>query len=296
MNDKQSFLEKLTAALTDRGISEADIAPYIEQFDRFYDRMLNDDAKTSGALADVDGIADNIAAQVSDRYDAINRLAERTMAVDAVTDDADYENAVEIDDTDMPTAEAEIVELTDDEEYEIVEEAEEMALIPAEMLDEIEPEAADEITESTRLPDYIPEEEIPNSKMFWILFGVSLPITVPLALVVLGIFGLMWGALVGIIVGAIATLAAVVTAGTAVALVGIIYGVVQLFTSVATGVYEIGIGIVIAGIVLALGILLYNFAVRLVPILIKLVWKLFKYVFGRLKELFNYLRKESAKL
>lgn len=296
MNDKQSFLEKLTAALIDRGISEADIAPYVEQFDRFYDRMRNDDAKTSGALADVEGIADNIAAQVSDRYDAINRLAERTMAVDAVTDDADYADAVEIDDTDMPTAEAEIVELTDDEEYEIVEDAEEMSLIPAEMLDEIEPEAVDEITESTRLPDYIPEEEIPNSKMFWILFGVSLPITVPLALVVLGIFGLMWGALVGIIVGAIATLAVVVTAGTAVSLVGIIYGVVQLFTSVATGLYEIGIGIVVAGIVLALGILLYNFAVRLVPILIKLVWKLFKYVLGRLKELFNYLRKESAKL
>ena len=296
MNDKQSFLEKLTAALIDRGISEADIAPYIEQFDRFYDRMLNDDAKTSGALADVDGIADNIASQVSDRYDAINRLAERTMTVDAVEDGADYEDAVEIDDIDMPTAEAEVVELTDDEEYEIVEEAEEMSLIPAEVLDEIEPEEADEIIESTRLPDYIPEEEIPNSKMFWILFGVSLPITIPLALAVLGVFGLMWGVLVGIIVGAIGALAVVVTAGTAVSLVGIIYGVVQLFTSVATGLYEIGIGIVVAGIVLALGILLYNFAVRLVPILIKLVWKLFKYVLGRLKELFNYLRKESAKL
>lgn len=296
MNDKQSFLEKLTAALIDRGISEADIAPYIEQFDRFYDRMRNDDAKTSGALSDIEGIADNIASQVSDRYDAINRLAERTMNVDTVEDDGEYEDAVEIDDIDLPTAEADIVELADDDEYEIVEEAEEMSLIPAEMLDEIEPEAADEITESVRLPDYIPEEEIPNSKMFWILFGVSLPITIPLALAVLGVFALMWGALAGIIVGAIAALVGVVTAGTALSLVGIIYGIVQLFTSVATGLYEIGVGIVVAGIVIAVGILLYNFAVRLMPILIKLVWRLFRYVLGRLKELFNYLRRESAKL
>ncbi len=296
MNDKQSFLEKLTAALIDRGISEADIAPYIEQFDRFYDRMRNDDAKTSGVLSDVEGIADNIASQVSDRYDAINRLAERTMTVDTIEDDGEYEDAVAIDDSDLPTAEADIVELTDDGEYEIVEEAEEISLIPAEMLDEIEPEAAEEITESVRLPDYIPDEEIPSSKMFWILFGVSLPITIPLALAVLGVFALMWGGLAGIIVGAIAALVGVVTAGTALSLVGIIYGIVQLFTSVATGLYEIGIGIVVAGIVIAVGILLYNFAVRLMPILIKLVWRLFKYVLERLRELFNYLRKESAKL
>ena len=65
MNEKQQFLEKLRAALLDRDVSESDIQPYIERFDR---------------------IADNIAEQVSECYDEINRLAERTLTVDRVKD------------------------------------------------------------------------------------------------------------------------------------------------------------------------------------------------------------------
>ena len=79
MNEKQQFLEKLRAALLDRDVSESDIQPYIERFDRFYDRMANDpESVQDGLLDDIDRIADNIAEQVSERYDEINRLAERT--------------------------------------------------------------------------------------------------------------------------------------------------------------------------------------------------------------------------
>ena len=303
MNDKQRFLDELNAALSERGISDADIAPYIEQFDRFYDRMLSDNAQTASVLGDVDGIADNIAAQVSDKYDAINRLAEKTMTVDAVSDadfqvDANGSN----DEYDQPTAEADAVMIDDgyDDEYEPIEEVYAPPLIPAEMLEDIatEDSGADstEFTESTRLPDYVPDEDIPNNKMFWILFALSLPITIPLALVAVGVFAAAWAALGALIVGAIAALAAAVAVGTGLSLIGIIYGVVQMFTSIPTGLYEIGAGIVVAGAVMFIGILLYNFAVRLVPILIKQVWRLFKYLLGRLKELFNFLRKESAKL
>ncbi len=306
MNDKQRFLDELSAALSERGISDADIAPYMEQFDKFYDRMLTDNAQTASVLDDVEGIADNIAAQVSDKYDAINRLAEKTMTVDAVTDIDFPAGDDEVDDGyDLPTAETDAVALDgeyDDEYGELIEETDAPPLIPAEMLEDIESEEAPiadeakEFTESTRLPDYVPDEEIGNSKMFWILFAVSLPITVPLALLAVGIFAAVWAVLGALIVGAIAALAAAVAGGTGLSLIGIIYGAVQMFTSIPVGLYEIGAGIIVAGAVMFIGILLYNFAVRLVPVLIKQVWRLFRYLLGRLKELFNFLRKESAKL
>ncbi|MBQ8248859.1 MAG: hypothetical protein IJY93_03120 [Clostridia bacterium] len=304
MNEKQRFLDELSAALSERGISDTDIAPYIEQFDRFYDRMRTDDVQTSSVLTDVETIADNIAAQVSDKYDAINRLAEKTMTVDAVSDIDIDEGVNEDENLDFPTAEADIVDIyEDDDEYEVVEEfideTDEPPLIPADLLDDIESEysqSEQEFDEPKRLPDYVPEEEIPNSKMFWILFGVSLPITLPLALAAVSVFAAAWAALIALIVGAVAALTAIVAVGTGLSLIGIIYGAVKLFSDVPAGLYEIGLGVIVAGLVMFFGILLYNFAVRLVPLLIKQVWKLFKYLLGRLKHLFNYLRRESAKL
>jgi len=50
----------------------------------------------------------------------------------------------------------------------------------------------------------------------------------------------------------------------------------------------------VAGIALLVGILLYNFAIRLLPFTIKKVYKLFKFVIKKLKELFFYLRKELS--
>ena len=84
--------------------------------------------------------------------------------------------------------------------------------------------------------------------------------------------------------------------GTGLALVGIVYGTVKMFESIPVGLYEIGAGIIVAGLVMFISILLYNFAVRLVPLVIKQVWRLFRYLLGRLKDLFNHLRRESAKL
>ena len=40
---------------------------------------------------------------------------------------------------------------------------------------------------------YIDEEPAPNSTIFWVLFAVSLPLTIPLALLVLLLFLGVWG-------------------------------------------------------------------------------------------------------
>ncbi len=297
MTDKQSFLDKLTAALYERNISEMDIRPYIERFDQFYDRMVNDSIGTDGALDNIESIADNIASQISDRYDEINRLAERTMTVDAVKVDDIMQAEPEIDSE--PTVTTDIGEITVmSEEYELAEPELASAIIPADELEQLEFEdaIAEYANEPVRLPDYTEEEEIPSSKMFWILFGISLPITLPLFLAVVGAFAVVWLGLAGLLAASVGALTALVACGAAGSLIGIVYGVIQLFVSVPVGLYEIGIGVIIAGVVMFLGILIYNFAVRLIPLLMKLWWRLFLHVLEKLKCLFNFLRKESVKL
>jgi hypothetical protein len=44
------------------------------------------------------------------------------------------------------------------------------------------------------------------------------------------------------------------------------------------------------------GILIYNVAVRLLPFLMRMVWRLFCFVLKKLRVLFNFLRRECAKL
>ncbi len=292
MTDKHSFLERLTSMLAARGISEAEAEAYLAQFDRYYERMANDDLATAETLLDIESIADNIASQVAQKREQADLLTEQTLNLPMV--DIDNE----------PTTEAQIPAVSDDDlDYEPLSLIADEPMQDGEDVVEYEEyEALEEVAldvaqeNATRLPDYVEEEKIQGTKMFWGLFALSLPVTIPLALLILGIFGVMWGAVAAVMAGAVAALIGVVCLGTVLSLVGIIYGILQMGNAVPIGLYEIGIGVVIAGITLCIGILIYNFAIRLVPVLFKLVWKLFKYVLKRLKELFNHLKKESAKL
>ena len=55
-------------------------------------------------------------------------------------------------------------------------------------------------------------------------------------------------------------------------------------------------GVIIAGVVMFGGILLYNIAVRLLPFLIRMLWRLFCFCLKKLRVLFNYVKRECAKL
>lgn len=290
ITDKQSFLDKLHAALVKRGIADADIRPYIERFDRFYDRMVSDQSQVSAeSLGDIENIADNIAAQIGERYNEINRLAERTMTMGAVKADDPPPSPLP-----QPVPEPEPIPV--EEDYELVEENAPTGLVPAsDGLEEIFDEELEEVP-SNRLPDYEEEEPAPNSTMFWVLFAVSLPVTLPLALAGLAVFLAVWAAMIAMILAAVGTLVVLTAGGSALSLVGIIYGVIQLFSVVPVGLYEIGMGIIIAGIIMFVGILIYNVAVRLLPFLMRMVWRLFCFVLKKLRVLFNFLRRECAKL
>ncbi len=132
--------------------------------------------------------------------------------------------------------------------------------------------------------------------IFWIGLFVTLPITLSLLAVIFGAFAAAFASLIGIIIASVAVLIVLVALGAAVSLVGIIYGITQLFSFPAAGIYEIGLGVIVAGAVLFVSILIYNFAIRFVPWVISKLGVFLKYVCGKLVTLFNFARKECYKL
>jgi len=146
--------------------------------------------------------------------------------------------------------------------------------------------------------DFSPEPAASTKGMliFWIGLLLTLPITVGLLAAIFGTFAAVFAGLAGLIIAGIAVLVALVAVGAGVSLIGIIFGITQLFSFAAAGIYEIGLGIMVAGAVLFMSILIYNFSIRLIPWLITLVGNLCGFVARKLKTLFLLIRRECYKL
>ncbi len=145
---------------------------------------------------------------------------------------------------------------------------------------------------------YSPGEDATTRGMilFWVGLFLTLPLTIGLAAVLFGAFAALFVGIGVLIVGLIAVLIAVAACGAGVSLVGIIFGVTQLFSFVAAGIYEIGLGIMVAGIALLASVLIYNIAIRLLPWIISLLGNLLGWICGKVKSLFFVVRRECYKL
>ncbi len=147
--------------------------------------------------------------------------------------------------------------------------------------------------------EYYEEDEKGSGKgfyIFWLVFIFTLPVTIALGAAFFGAFVGIFAALSALIVGLIAGLIGLVAVGAGVSLVGIIFGITQLFSFVSAGIYEIGLGVMVIGVVMLAGILIYNFAIRFLPWLIRKVWTLLTFTCGKIRDLFHYLRRECYKL
>lgn len=171
------------------------------------------------------------------------------------------------------------------------------------------PQKAQNVTQPPRRKLELPEEDDeyysyePGSDVttrgmltFWVGLFLTLPITLTLAVVLFSAFGALFAGLAGLIVGLIAVLVAVAACGAGVSLVGIVFGITQLFSFLSAGIYEIGLGIMVAGAVLLVSILLYNIAIRFLPWVIARLADLLGFVCGKLKNLFFVVRRECYKL
>lgn len=135
-----------------------------------------------------------------------------------------------------------------------------------------------------------------GSAIFWGGFVLLSPLILAALCAIIALFGICYISLIAAIIGFVLALIAIVAVGCGISLVGIIYGVTQLFSFLAAGVYEIGLGVMIAGGVLLASVLLYNAAVRLLPWVMRWLTVFFGFVFRKLRHLFYVVRRECYKL
>ena len=135
-----------------------------------------------------------------------------------------------------------------------------------------------------------------KSPAFTVLLIFAIPIIAALALVATAIYLVFWAALALLLICVVALLIAFVAAGVTVALIGIVYGVIMMIKgNVPVGLFEIGLGVTVGAVVLFIGILVYNFAIRLIPFAMKMLAKLLGFAFTKTKEGLRYIKKLLAR-
>lgn len=125
----------------------------------------------------------------------------------------------------------------------------------------------------------------------------TLPVTLIIALAVLGVFVLGIIAVCALVVAALLLVLAEAVAGSGLTLVGVIYGAIEIISgNIGVGIYEIGLGVCCGAIFLALGILTYNFATLVLPYILKQLISFEGYCLRRVGAMIDRLKKECNRL
>lgn len=164
-----------------------------------------------------------------------------------------------------------------------------------------EPALSDE--EDADIEEYIPYKQkvkmkkIENTKkggnewLYVLLLVITIPIAVALILTAFVVYLGFWVALALAMIACIAVLVVFVTVFALISIVGIVYGVVELITgNMPVGLFEIGLGVMVGAAVMFIGILVYNFAVRFIPFIMKLLARLFRAGFRGIKNGYQVLK------
>lgn len=295
--DKQTFYAELTEKLLNAGLSHEYIKRHLAQFDGYF-KGKNDEevAAEISKLGDLDKVAARIKRMtekaINDAKEE-NETKKQEERREPVIVNADNENLQEAMKTDAPNDSDDDVVVfekitdADSSEYNVLTEAH--GTKRGEIL---QTETDTSVTSAPIDPKVIEQ----NRKKFWIIFAATLPIILSiLAATAMG-FGFLFFCVALVILLSIGTLIFVTAAGTLVSVFGLIFGVSQMLSSVPIGLYECGVAIMIGAFALAIGILVYNFAVRFMPIVAKWLLKLVHYVIRKYRELYVNLKKECIGL
>lgn len=260
------FMEELRLALVKRGIPSENAAKHAEALRLSFDSDDLNEIEAMDSSNEIDALADSLS--------AILLRKKKPAPTEVTPDTAAEENPSAVVPVNPP--EKPVVSPAPD------------APVKAEQPDETEDEffAYD-------------SSDKPSTKgmaVFWCGLFLTLPITIAVLAVVFGGFAVIFGGLIALIAALVLTMIALVAAGALCSLVGIIYGITQLFSFVPAGIFEIGLGVAVAGAVLLLSILIFNFAIRFLPFVIKKATVFFKFVMKKLKEAFLAIRRECYKL
>lgn len=130
-----------------------------------------------------------------------------------------------------------------------------------------------------------------NEWLYVLLLVVTIPLAAALILTAFVVYLGFWVILALAMIACIAALVVFVTVFALIAIVGIVYGVVKLITgNMPVGLFEIGLGVMVGAAVMFIGILVYNFAVRFIPFIMKLLARLFRAGFRGIKNGYHVLK------
>lgn len=323
--DKQTFYAQLAGKLTELGVGEEYINRHLTQFDGYFSGKSDDEVSAEiSKLGSIDRVAarikritdkmiseeaqenpevtdkpETVEPEVSEQIHAPHSQPEQSHQAPARQGIKRQPNSPNERKNGHPTSSRSLEpDQTEDNRRENISSAPstepEESKAEAQMPQPIDRPEIKTAEERQPVGYAVPDEETikRNTTKFRIIFAATLPLTLAVLLAIAFLFGITFFAIAVLIIIAVGILVAMTAAGTFVSLFGLIFGVAQMISSMPIGLYECGLSIIIGSSVLFCGILVYNFAVRLMPYAAKWLLVFAKYVAKKLKELYIYLKKE----
>ena len=288
--DKQTFYRELSSRLMTLGIPDDFISRHITQFEAHFKGKSDEEIQAEiSKLGDLDKVAARIKKMTDKVINEAHSEQEtaKSEATSAVTesDELPKKKAPA-----KAVKEKEVIEPithedTDNDEYVRIASKDEYVQVNNE---DATPERVNTISNAP----IDPEEIARNRKKFWTWFAIVLPLIVIAIGLTAYAFVFAFVMLAMVILISIGLLVFTTAGGTVMSVLGLIFGVSQMLSSVPVGLYECGVAICIGGVALLLGILIYNFIIRVIPYVVKQLLVFIKYVIKKYKELYIYIKKE----
>ena len=142
--------------------------------------------------------------------------------------------------------------------------------------------------------DYYDEDDIKpigNPVFFWILTFILSPLWIPLAAAAAVIIVALYIMLSLFIVLYIPLLIVLILGGSVAVLAELVYSIVKFVTGqIHIGLFELGLGFLIAALTLCLSVLIYRFGTKYAPKIWKKYWQSASKLFKKLKRLIRKLK------
>ena len=288
--DKQTFYSELISRLQKLGIPDDFITRHIAQFEAHFKGKSADDVNAEIAkLGDLDKVAARIK-KMTDNVIEEARLEQEKNSVQAqeskneTIQNSNVSRQAENEDDVKLAFSNQKIQDNDYIEYEVKEEH----------IHVRNEKPVHERVNSIRNAPIDPETIAKNRRKFWLLFILTLPLTAITLAITGSVFALAFFAIAVIILISVGVLVLITALGTVVSVLGLIFGVSQMLSNLPVALYECGIAICVGSIALFCGILVYNFAVRLMPFLAKCLLIFMRFVFRKYRELYIYLKRECV--
>ena len=288
--DKQTFYSELTTRLQKLGIPDEFISRHIAQFETHFSGKSDDNVKAEIAkLGDLDKVAARIK-KMTDKVIEEARLEQENNVKSAQVSQNEIQQKnnvskqpVNEEDVKLPFSN-ERIEENDYIEYEVQEDH----------IHVRKEKPVHERVNNIRNAPIDPETIAKNRRKFWILFILTLPLTAVTLAITGAAFALAFFMIAVVILISVGALVLITALGTVVSVLGLIFGVSQMMANLPVGLYECGIAVCVGSIALFCGILVYNFAVRLMPFIAKELLIFMRFVFRKYRELYIYLKRECV--